>query len=232
MALTAVSLRGEAACAADFVHVDTVLLRRIYALIVIEHGTRRVHLAGLTANPDGAWTTQAARNLLMDLGHRAASIKFLIRDRAGQFTGSFDAVFQADGIRILASPPQALSPDTLRTDQARLRPLTPDDPATVALRRACRARKDLISHRVGLANQLRAHLRNALGDVELELLPFLEAAVAATGDTFTTAGGNSPAWTALGSNSSGRHGLRAAGPDVQAGLAPAEVSRRPRWAAG
>jgi putative transposase len=93
--------------AADFVHVDTVLLRRLYALIVIEHGTRRAHLAGITANPDGAWTTQAARNFLMDLGQRAASIKFLIRDRAGQFTGSFDAVFQADGIRILASPPQA-----------------------------------------------------------------------------------------------------------------------------
>ena len=93
--------------AVDFVHVDTVLLRRIYALIVIEHGTRRVHLAGITANPDGAWTTQSARNFLMDLGQHAASIKFLIRDRAGQFTGSFDAVFQAEGIRILASPPQA-----------------------------------------------------------------------------------------------------------------------------
>ena len=93
--------------AVDFVHVDTVLLRRIYALIVIEHGTRRVHLAGITANPDGAWTTQAARNFLMDLGQRAASVKFLIRDRAGQFTGSFDAVFPAEGIRILASPPQA-----------------------------------------------------------------------------------------------------------------------------
>jgi putative transposase len=93
--------------AADFVHVDTILLQRIYALIVIEHGTRRVHLAGITANPDGAWTTQAARNLLMDIGQRAASVRFLIRDRAGQFTDSFDAVFQADGIRILASPPQA-----------------------------------------------------------------------------------------------------------------------------
>jgi putative transposase len=93
--------------AADFVHVDTVLLRRLYALIIIEHGTRRVHLAGITAHPDGRWTTQAARNFLMDLGARAASVKFLIRDRAGQFTGSFDAVFQADGVRILASPPQA-----------------------------------------------------------------------------------------------------------------------------
>jgi putative transposase len=93
--------------AAGFARVDTVSLRRIYALIVIEHGTRRVHLAGITANPDGAWTAQAARNFLMDLGHRANLIKFLIRDRAGQFTGSFDAVFTAAGIRILASPPQA-----------------------------------------------------------------------------------------------------------------------------
>lgn len=71
--------------------MDTVLLRRIYALIVIEHGTRRVHLAGITASPDGSWTTQAARNVLMDLGQRAATVKFLIRDRAGQFTSSFDA---------------------------------------------------------------------------------------------------------------------------------------------
>jgi len=89
------------------VHVDTVLLRRIYALIVIEHGTRRAHLAGITAHPEGAWTTQAARSFLMDLGHRAASVKFLIRDRAGQLTSSFDAVFTAASARILASPPQA-----------------------------------------------------------------------------------------------------------------------------
>ena len=87
--------------AVDFVHVDTVLLRRVYALIAIEHGTRRVHWAGITVSPDGAWTTQAARNLLMDLGQRAPAVKFLIRDRAGQFTGSFDAVFTAEGIRIL-----------------------------------------------------------------------------------------------------------------------------------
>jgi putative transposase len=93
--------------AVDFVHVDAGLLRRLYALIIIEHDTCRVHLAGITSNPDGAWTTQAARNFLMDLGQLTASVKFLIRDRAGQFTSSFDAVFTAESIRILACPPQA-----------------------------------------------------------------------------------------------------------------------------
>jgi putative transposase len=93
--------------AADFVHAGTVLLRRIYALIIIEHGTCRAHLAGITARPDGAWTTQAARNFLMDIGQHADSARFLIRDRAGQFTESSGAVFTAAGIRILLSPPQA-----------------------------------------------------------------------------------------------------------------------------
>jgi len=93
--------------AAGFVHVDTVLLRRICALVVIEHSTRRAQLAGITAHPDGAGTTQAARNFLMDLGQRAASVKFLLRDRAGQSTASFDDVFTAESIRIVASPPQA-----------------------------------------------------------------------------------------------------------------------------
>jgi putative transposase len=83
-----------------------VLLRRLYPLILIEHGTRRVHLAGITANPDGSWTAQAARSFLMDSGQRVASVKVLIRDRAGQFTGSFDAVLTAVGVRIPASPPQ------------------------------------------------------------------------------------------------------------------------------
>jgi putative transposase len=84
-----------------------MLFRRLYALILIEHGTCRVRLVGITADPDGAWTAQAARTFLMDLGQRAASVKFLIRDRAGQFTSSSDAVSAAEGVRILASPPQA-----------------------------------------------------------------------------------------------------------------------------
>jgi len=64
--------------AAGFAHPGTVLLRRIYALIIIEHATRRDHLAGLTASPDGAWTIQAARNFLMHLGQRAASVRPLL----------------------------------------------------------------------------------------------------------------------------------------------------------
>ena len=112
--------------AADFVHVDTVLLRRVYALIVIERGTRRAHLAGVTANPDGSWTTQAARNLLMDLGQRATAVKFLIRDRAGQFTSSLDAVLTAEGIRVLGqlTPAHADShpPAPVNLAEHRIRP--------------------------------------------------------------------------------------------------------------
>jgi putative transposase len=93
--------------ACDFLHVDTVLLRRIYVLIFIEHGTRRLHIAGATANPTGEWVTQQARNLAMDLGHRCDSLAFLIRDRDSKFTTAFDAIFAGEGIRILKSPPQA-----------------------------------------------------------------------------------------------------------------------------
>jgi putative transposase len=93
--------------AVDFVHVDTALLRRIYALIAVEHGSRRTFLLGMSAHPNGAWTTQAARNLLMDLGDRATTLKFLLRDRDSRFTRGFDAVFAADGSRILTSPPRA-----------------------------------------------------------------------------------------------------------------------------
>jgi transposase len=65
--------QAKAVLAVDFLHVDTVVFRRIYALIAVEHGSRRAHLAGVTAHPTGAWTTQAARNLLMDLGDRVTT---------------------------------------------------------------------------------------------------------------------------------------------------------------
>src|SRR4029079_14912436 len=98
--------KAKAVLAVDLLHVDTVFLRRIYALIVVEHGSRRAHLAGVTAHPTGAWTTQAARNLLMDLRDRVTTVKFLLRDRDSRFSVAFDAVFAAEGIRILTSPPQ------------------------------------------------------------------------------------------------------------------------------
>ncbi|MGH7748066.1 MAG: integrase core domain-containing protein, partial [Candidatus Dormibacteria bacterium] len=99
--------QAKAVLAVDFLHVDTVLLRRIYALIAVEHGSRRAHLVGVSAHPTGVWTTQAARNLLMDLADRVTTIKVLLRDRDSRFTTVFDAVFAADGIRVLLSPPGA-----------------------------------------------------------------------------------------------------------------------------
>ena len=93
--------------AVDFLHVDTVLLKRIYVLVFIEHGTRRMHLGGVTASPTGEWTVQQARNLALGLDERLEGIKFLIRDRGSNFTASFDAVFQAAGTRIVRTAVQA-----------------------------------------------------------------------------------------------------------------------------
>jgi transposase InsO family protein len=73
----------------------------------MEVGTRYVHILGITANPDGPWTVQQIRNLLMDLGDRAADFRFLVRDRAGQFTASFDAVLAEAGIEAVRIPPRS-----------------------------------------------------------------------------------------------------------------------------
>jgi len=102
-------LRQQAAgiVACDFFTVDTVWLRRLYVLFFIELDTRRVHLAGVTANPDGGWAAQQARNLLLALEERGRRVRFLLRDRDAKFCRAFDDVFRAEGTEVLLTPVQA-----------------------------------------------------------------------------------------------------------------------------
>src|SRR6185312_2916318 len=94
--------------ATDFFHVDcAVTLQRLYCLFIREVGSRYVHILGITANPDGPWTVQQIRNLLMDLGDRAADFRFLVRERAGQFTASFDAILADTGVEAVKIPPRS-----------------------------------------------------------------------------------------------------------------------------
>jgi transposase InsO family protein len=102
-------LRAQASgiVACDFFTVDTVLFRRLYVLVFIELSTRRVYLAGITANPTGAWATQQVRNVIATFVERTEPTRFLIHDRDRKFTAAFDEVFRSESIRTIRTPVRA-----------------------------------------------------------------------------------------------------------------------------
>ena len=104
--------QGVLAC--DFLTVESVWLRRFYVLFFIELGTRRVHLAGVTENPSATWTTQQARNLMIDRCGRERPMRFLIHDRDAKFSAAFDEVFRGEGIQVLRTPVRAPNANCVR----------------------------------------------------------------------------------------------------------------------
>jgi transposase InsO family protein len=97
--------QAQGILAFDFFTVETLMLRTLYVLFAIEVGSRRVHIFGVTRNPDSAWVTQQARNLAV--GERLQGIRFLIRDRDAKFSGPFDEVFRTEGVNIVKTPIRA-----------------------------------------------------------------------------------------------------------------------------
>jgi len=96
--------QAQSMLAVDFFTVETISLRRLYVLFFIDLGSRRVHLAGCTPNPDSAWVSQQARQLAWSLPERATPVRFLIRDRDSKFTRDFDTVFRSEGVEIIRTP--------------------------------------------------------------------------------------------------------------------------------
>ena len=99
--------QGESILACDFLTVDTVWLRRIYVLVFLSIGSRRIEYLACTSNPDTTWMLQQARNLLIDLDDRGRQARFLLHDRDSKFAAAFDAVFTGEGIRIVRTPVRA-----------------------------------------------------------------------------------------------------------------------------
>jgi transposase InsO family protein len=99
--------QAESVLATDFFTVDTVTLKKLYVLFVIELSTREVHILGISEHPTGAFVTQLVRNLVADLAERGRSVKFFVRDRDAKFTASFDEVLRSDHIRVIKTPVRA-----------------------------------------------------------------------------------------------------------------------------
>jgi putative transposase len=95
--------QGVVAC--DFFTVETAWLRTLYVLFFVEHGSRRVHLAGVSANPDGAWMRQQARNLAVE--ERLDNVRFVLHDRDAKFSGPFDELIGSEGVRVIKTPVRA-----------------------------------------------------------------------------------------------------------------------------
>jgi putative transposase len=93
--------------AVDFCTVETIALQRLYVLFFIDLASRRVHFAGCTANPTGAWVSQQARQFAWTLQEQPSRFRFLIRDRDSKFRRDFDAVFASEGIQIVKKPVRA-----------------------------------------------------------------------------------------------------------------------------